>query len=45
VLMQHRETKTDDAAGAGAEGGRRPTVVLISASPSEPGKLEAGNFA
>jgi len=32
VVMQHRETKTDDAAGAGAEGGRRPTVVPVPAA-------------
>jgi transposase len=27
VVMQHKETKTDDAGGSGAEGGRRPTIV------------------
>ena len=27
MVMQHKETKTDDAGGAGAEGGRRPTIV------------------
>jgi transposase len=27
VVMQHKETKTDDAGGAGAEGSRRPTIV------------------
>jgi transposase len=26
VVMQHKDEKTDDAAGVGAEGGRRPTV-------------------
>src|ERR1700674_4880076 len=30
--MQHKETNTDDAAGAGAEGGRRPTAVPAPAA-------------
>jgi transposase len=35
VVMQHKETKTDGAAGAGTEGGRRPTVVPapVAAAP------------
>ena len=32
MVMQHKETNTDDAAGAGAEGGRRPTVVPAPAA-------------
>jgi transposase len=27
VVMQHKQMNTDDAAGVGTEGGRRPTVV------------------
>jgi hypothetical protein len=40
VVMQHKETKTDDAAGAGAEGGRRPTVVPDPAASFEECKVE-----
>jgi len=32
VVMQNKEAKTDGAAGAGAEGGRRPTVVPAPAA-------------
>jgi transposase len=32
--MRHRDEKMDDAAGAGAEGGRRPTVVPVAAAAS-----------
>ena len=32
MVMQSRELKTDGAAGAGAEGGRRPTVVPAPAA-------------
>jgi transposase len=32
VVMQHKDTKTDEAAGAGTEGGRRPTVVPAPAA-------------
>jgi len=32
VVMQHKDEKTDDAAGVGAEGGRRPTVVPTAAA-------------
>jgi transposase len=34
VVMRHRDEKMDDAAGAGAEGGRRPTVVPVAAAAS-----------
>jgi transposase len=33
--MRHRDEKMDDAAGAGAEGGRRPTVVPVPAAAPE----------
>ena len=32
MVMQHKDEKTDDAAGVGAEGGRRPTVVPAPAA-------------
>ena len=32
MVMQHKDEKTDDAAGVGAEGGRRPTVVPTPAA-------------
>jgi len=32
VVMHHKGMNTDDAAGAGAEGGRRPTVVPAPAA-------------
>ena len=32
MVMQHKEAKTDGAAGAGTEGGRRPTVVPAPAA-------------
>jgi transposase len=34
MVMRHKETKTDGAAGAGTEGGRRPTAVPAPAAPS-----------
>ncbi len=35
MVMQQKDEKTDDAAGVGAEGGRRPTVVPTPAAASE----------
>ena len=32
MVMQHKDEKTDDAAGAGAERGRRPTIVPAPAA-------------
>ena len=32
MVMQHKDTMTDEAAGAGTEGGRRPTVVPAPAA-------------
>jgi transposase len=32
VVMRHRDEKMDDAAGGGAEGGRRPSVVPVPAA-------------
>jgi len=32
ILAKHKDEKTDDAAGVGAEGGRRPTVVPAPAA-------------
>ena len=32
MVMQHKDEKTDNAAGVGAEGGRRPTVVPTPAA-------------
>jgi transposase len=47
MVMRHKETKTDGAAGAGTEGGRRPTVVPAPAasSPELPERARRRNFS
>jgi hypothetical protein len=44
VVTQHKETRTDDAAGAGAEGGRRPTVVPDPAASFEEYDVEGSDL-